>query len=65
MTTDLCISIISHLKSVIGPRLVKVGLMAEKCIQVRHVHFPLIDKVVRHISRMLVVMFTSWIDTIG
>ena len=30
-----------------------------------NVHFPLIVKVVRHISRRLVVTFTSWIDTIG
>ena len=65
MTTDLCISIIFSSKSVIGAHFVKVGLMAEKSMQVRHVHFPLIVKVVRHISRRLVVMFTSWIDTIG
>ena len=30
----------------------------EKWIQVRHVHFPLIYKVVRHICRRLVVIFT-------
>jgi hypothetical protein len=35
----------------------------EKLIQVRHVHFRLIFKVVRHICRRLVAMFTSLSET--